>query len=71
MKIGSPKATNEIANNTLVHNSKGFASGNCQKYRIIVGMIEINANKTLYFKSVLLVIIIWYQIKISPTGIIA
>ena len=31
MKIGSPKATNEIANNTLVHSSKGFASGNCQK----------------------------------------
>ena len=69
-KIGNPNATRPIANKTFVHRNNGLAKGNCQKYRTIVGIIEKIAKNNLYFKSELLVRIIWYQIKINPRGII-
>ena len=68
--MGSPNATKTIEKITLDHNKKELANGNCQKYRTNVGITEIHDISSLYFESELLVIIIWYQIKIKPIGII-
>ena len=67
--MGNPNATKAIEKTTIDHNKKELANGNCQENRTNVGITEMHEINNLYIESELLVIIIWYQIKIKPIGI--